>query len=128
MLHKCCEGQFRRKFSARRKKQNSTTEGDLHFGDRLKTLGWSGPSACTGYPQKIHIVTSPPTNCTTLPPTRTLVTASPDFPARMLMKLGRRVSIPCSINPCASGASTACRTAQAAQHPAADPVAGSSPL
>jgi hypothetical protein len=42
VLHKYCEGQLRRTFSARRKKQNSTTQGDSHFGDRPKTLGWSG--------------------------------------------------------------------------------------
>jgi hypothetical protein len=65
VLHKYCEGQLCRKFLTRRKKLNRTTQGELHFGDRLKTLGWSGPSACTGYPQKIHIVTSPSTTCTT---------------------------------------------------------------
>jgi hypothetical protein len=65
------------------KKRNSTTHGDWHFAQSAETLAWSGFSACTGYPQKIHIVTSPLIACTTLPPTRTLVTASPAFPARM---------------------------------------------
>ena len=39
-----------------------------------------------------------------------------------------RVLRPCSIRTCSSLAATPCATIQAEQHPAADPVAGSSPL
>src|SRR5664279_2851982 len=109
-------------------KRNGTTEGDCNIGRSLRSLAGQWFSAYTGYPQKTHIVTSPSITCTTWPPTRILVTESPDLDARTKIKLGRRVSAPCSITPWVSGASTPCFTAQAVQHPAAEPVAGSSPL
>lgn len=87
-----------------------------------------------------HRKTSPRKTSTALPPTRTLTIrlllpvwsllwsrrCSRD--ARTKIRLARFISRPCSIKTCSSGLATPWATIQAAVHPAAEPVAGSSPL
>jgi len=63
--------------------RDSTMRGEEAVLLLMKSREWSGFAVCTGYPQKIHIVTSPSTTCTTLPPTRTFAIVSPDFAARI---------------------------------------------
>src|SRR5436309_9280650 len=79
-------------------------------------------------PHVDHRKNSPRITSTALPPTRTLTIRLSRFAARTKILLGRCISMPCSISTLRSGSATPCATIQAAVQPAAEPVAGSSPL
>src|SRR5262249_38072150 len=75
-----------------------------------------------------HSDISPRATSTAWPPTRTFTILSPARSALRKIRLRRFISTPCSSSDCSPEGITPYFTAQAAQGPAADPVAGSSPL
>src|SRR5438552_4650267 len=74
-----------------------------------------------------QIEASPSMICTACPPTRTFETVLPLLLDLTKSLLGRLTSTPCRISTVSSGWATPYLTIQADVHPAADPVAGSSP-